>query len=353
MKITFLCPHLHIAGGTRAILKYSDLLAGRGHEVRLIVPVADPVRRVYRRVCTSVLHEPRWQPTRAPIRHVPVLDDLYLPPSDVTLATAWKTAGPLAAADPAVTGAKAYLVQHYESLYHGDRATVDATYRLGLAPVTISHWLRDTLRKNFGTDAKVIVTPVDHEVFHDRGRPAAGDPGRPLRVCMLYHGADWKDVPTGVAAVQAVRDRGLPVELVMIGTTAPEKMRELAGEIHHGKSGAELAAVYRSCDVYLCSSRFEGLGMPGMEAMACGCGLVSTDTGGVHSYATHGVDALIAPQGDAAALADYLAKLHRDRTLLARLRDAGRDRIARLRWDDATDRLEDWLAALASTPVAA
>ena len=33
MKITFLCPHLRIAGGVRAILIHADRLARRGHEV--------------------------------------------------------------------------------------------------------------------------------------------------------------------------------------------------------------------------------------------------------------------------------------------------------------------------------
>jgi hypothetical protein len=32
LKITFLAPHIRIAGGVRAILTYADRLAGRGHE---------------------------------------------------------------------------------------------------------------------------------------------------------------------------------------------------------------------------------------------------------------------------------------------------------------------------------
>ena len=38
MKITFLCPHLRIAGGVRAILIHADRLARRGHEVTVVVP---------------------------------------------------------------------------------------------------------------------------------------------------------------------------------------------------------------------------------------------------------------------------------------------------------------------------
>jgi len=39
VKITFLCPHLRIAGGVRAILIHADRLARRGHAVTVVVPV--------------------------------------------------------------------------------------------------------------------------------------------------------------------------------------------------------------------------------------------------------------------------------------------------------------------------
>ena len=38
LRITFLAPHVRIAGGVRAILTYADRLAGLGHEVTLVVP---------------------------------------------------------------------------------------------------------------------------------------------------------------------------------------------------------------------------------------------------------------------------------------------------------------------------
>ena len=42
MKLTFLAPHLRIAGGVRAILTYADRLAGRGHDVTVVVPAKRP-----------------------------------------------------------------------------------------------------------------------------------------------------------------------------------------------------------------------------------------------------------------------------------------------------------------------
>ena len=48
-----------------------------------------------------------------------------MPDGDAVVATAWQSAATVAAA-PARCGRKFYFVQHYESLYHGEAAAVDA-----------------------------------------------------------------------------------------------------------------------------------------------------------------------------------------------------------------------------------
>ena len=66
---------------------------------------------------------------------------------------------------PPHAGAKFYFVQHYESLYHGEPARVDATYALPLKKIVISTWLRDIMKERFGSAAEILVTPVDRELF--------------------------------------------------------------------------------------------------------------------------------------------------------------------------------------------
>src|SRR5205823_2516192 len=119
---------------------------------------------------------------------------------DVVVATAWSSAG-IAAAAPRRCGAGFYFVQHYESLYHGAAALVDATYRLPLRPIVISTWLRDLVRDKFQCDAEVLVTPVDPALF--RPVPVAVGTSRP-RVLMLHHEYAWEGVAEGGAAARRV-----------------------------------------------------------------------------------------------------------------------------------------------------
>lgn len=339
MRISFLCPHVRIAGGVRAILTYADRLAGRGHAVEVIVPAPGRLG-AWRR---SLLGErPRWFAGFRPrVRWVPRWTADRLPTADVLVATAWQSA-PVVAAAPPRCGAKFYLVQHYESLYHGEPAVVDATYRLPLSRIVISTWLRDVLRERVDRDAEVLVTPVDRALFH---RVAVDvDSPRP-RVLMLHHDYAWKGVGDGLEAVARVKHRVPALHLVGFGVKPPQT-RLGYDEFHPNPPQARLAALYSSCDIYLCPSWDEGLGMPAMEAMACGVALVTYDNGGCRDYARDGETALVARRRDVADLAARLERLARDPALRAKLAAAGQRLVTTaFEWDVAVGRLEAFFAS--------
>lgn len=334
MRITFLCPHLRIAGGVRALLTYADRLAGRGHDVRVLVPTRRPWQAWWR---NRQRRGPDWvEGFRARVWWVPGLDPAQLPSGDIVVASAWQTA-PLVAAAPARCGAKVYLIQHYESLYHGPAERVDATYRLPMAKIVISSWLRDVMREKFGAEAEVLVTPVDPALFHPV--PVAVTTARP-RVLLLHHGYDWKGVADGVAAVARAR-RAVP-SLVLVGFGVGRPRRGLPyDEFHADPPQATLREIYSGCDVYLCPSWDEGLGMPAMEAMACGAALVTYDNGGCRDYARDGETALVARRRDVADLAAKLERMASDETLRKTIAAAGRTLVTTaFDWERAVDHME-------------
>jgi glycosyltransferase involved in cell wall biosynthesis len=332
MKITVLCPHLRIAGGVRAILTYADRLARRGHDVRVVVPG----RRTWWGGVRAG-ETPAWVGDFRPeIQWVARWNAAALPDADVVLATAWQSA-PVVAAAPARAGRKMYLFQHYESLYHGEADRVDATYRLPITKVVISTWLRDVMRERFGAETDVLVTPVDPTLFH---RVDVTRPSGPARVLMLHHDYAWKGVTDGMEAVAHARAAGRALHLVGFGVKPPAD-RAGYDEFHQNPPQGELARLYSGVDVYLCPSWDEGLGMPSMEAMACGAALVTYDNGGSRDYARDGDTALVAPRRDVAALATALARVLDDPALRRRLAQTGGDYVrTAFDWERAVTRLE-------------
>jgi len=339
VKITFLAPHLRIAGGVRAILTYADRLAGRGHDVTLMVPAKRPWI-----AWSGNLRGlgPDWMPGfRARVRWVTTWDPARLPAADALIATAWQSADAVVQA-PALAGAKFYLVQHFESLYHGDPPRVDATYALPLRKIVISSWLRDIMKERFGADAEVLVTPVDRDLFH----PVAGarSPDA-FRVLMLHHDYAWKGVREGLEAVAAVKVRHPEIQLVGFGVKPPREALPY-DEFYANLPQDRLAWLYSRCPIYLCPSWDEGLGMPSMEAMACGAALVTFDNGGSRDYASDGATALVAPHRDVAALARCLERMVADGALRERIAAQGREFVTQsFDWGRATERLEEILAS--------
>jgi glycosyltransferase involved in cell wall biosynthesis len=170
------------------------------------------------------------------------------------------------------------------------------------------------------------------------------DDGR-LRVLMLSHEYPWKGVADGLEAFGRVHARHPELALVGFGVKAPPRKQAFA-EFHENLPQERLAGLYSRCPIYLCPSWDEGLGMPSMEAMACGAALCTYDNGGCRDYAIDGRTAVVAPRRDLEALAWGLARLVEDPELRRRIARQGQEFVrAQFDWERATARLESLLAA--------
>jgi glycosyltransferase involved in cell wall biosynthesis len=108
----------------------------------------------------------------------------------------------------------------------------------------------------------------------------------------------------------------------------------------------DVAELLAASDVFVLSSRSEGLPMSILEAMAAGLPVVASRVGGVPELVEDGVTGFLVEPGDVPALHARLDELLRDRALAARLGRNARERaLERFTWDACAERC---LAAYAS-----
>ena len=92
-----------------------------------------------------------------------------------------------------------------------------------------------------------------------------------------------------------------------------------------------LRELYRGARAFVYPSRFEGFGIPPLEAMACGAPVIATRTGAIPEFGD-GVAMLVEP-GDADALRTSLQQVLDDPGLRREMRAQGPQRAAQWTWD--------------------
>ncbi len=151
--------------------------------------------------------------------------------------------------------------------------------------------------------------------------------------------------PEVALAVMAILAKTIPdLRLAMAG---PEKtpgaaaaLRVLAGRLGvadridwGGKQAKPAVPAWLSRgDIFLNTSQVDNTPVTLLEAMALGLCVVSTDAGGIPFLVEDGVDGLLAPTGDAMALAERVRRLLGDPALAARLSAAGRRKAETCDW---------------------
>ena len=223
--------------------------------------------------------------------------------------------------DPSVMGLRDRLVF---------KTILPRSARLAARVLAISELTKRDLIELYGIpEQKIVVTPLAADlVFTPEGPSPDGD------AYVLFVGAlqPRKEPSTAIEALSLVDDAP---RLVLVGpdkggrAEAEETARRLGveTELRGHVSQDELAALYRGAACLVFPSRYEGFGLPVLEAMASGTPVVATTAGALPEVA--GTAAVLVEPGNAVALAGGIERALADRD---RLRQAGLARAAEYSW---------------------
>jgi glycosyltransferase involved in cell wall biosynthesis len=338
-------------GGYKVVYRYANELARRGHKITVVHPnllmkdtslwtrIVKFPRYIQRKVRKSFV--PNWIHLNrsVQVKWVPSLKEKYIPNSDVVIATAWPTSEWVQEYSDS-KGKHVYFIQDYEYYMSADatiKERITQTYNFGMKMIGISPAVVDLVKSLSNQDVEYVPNGIDMDTFYltanvdNSSRTLIGFPMRGEK----FKGAE--DALETVKKLNHLYDHSL--RFWSFGGRKPNNLPHNV-EYYERPTNAQLRQLYNRTQIFFVPSHYEGWGLPGSEAMACGAALVTTDNGGARAYADHDITALIVPPKAPEEMANAIASLLNDiprRILLAK---NGYTHIQEFTWNRAVDRFE-------------
>ena len=348
MKILYILPEAGIAGGASQVFEHVNRLIDRGHDVKLAILSND-------------VYEVNWYPLRTsliPMKDIPEIAKK----SDIVVSTHYITS--FFVNDLETKAQKYYFVQHKESWFVDElsfvindfegteeekkelikrrvkeyREYIEKSYKLmDLKLITTSDWLVGILDKEFDRESLQVYCCLNEKMFYPEPVFPRNDGKIRILLETTTQKTSWKGLDDAIKVLEDDKDFRSQIEVWTLSADDPK----YKGDKHwKSPSQDEIRQIYSSCDINLKMSWYEGWGLGPMQAMACGCAVVTSDNFGINTYGKDGYNCLISENRDIEAARNNLKKLISDKKLRNKLIKNGLNINKEFVWDKEIDKLE-------------
>ena len=362
LRITIVLSGLGLSGGVRCVGQLSRALTERGHKVVLVAGKQKRskwwpkrpahIKTKYRELIARLNKRDGHLKSLGVscfISQEDSVDFRDVPDADLVLGTWWQSVEEINGW-PASKGLKAHYVQGHDAYaadaYKNSRGEIlnriSEIYRLPIKKFVVSKWLVSLLEELYqAKDVTYVPNAIDPKQFFTgvREKPAC-----PL-VGFLYSAMDIKAPEVAFDALRIVQQRYPDTRVISYGMRGLNKKyaKKLRNHRHFIlPSISQLRSLYQQSSCWVASSRSEGFGLPGFEANACGCPIVSTACGGPEDYIDDGVNGYLVPVDDPVAMASAIGcVIEFSSDQWSTMSAAGAARASEFSWDETAKRFEE------------
>ncbi|PLY03569.1 MAG: hypothetical protein C0623_00705 [Desulfuromonas sp.] len=322
MEIVFFRHSLLSRGGDKMVLSHAGYLADQGHSVTILTTVVETVFPIDDRIVVRLTGRAGklgtlWSGFATRFRADVIVADII----PLAFLLFFRNRERVI-----------YFSQDYDESYYFtmvQRLFIRSLYTLGLTyfripVIAVSHYLADLLRNRFHAKVIVVTNGVDTKVFYPEHDPDLALLKNDKKAIVSLSRSDArKGFDVAQKVLQKVGSECIDDFVVW---TVGESCESAFPGLHHRHFGYvkedELRRIFSSADLFLYPSRHEGFPLMALEALACGCPLVTTDAVNV---VKNDVEALVSPVEDVGSLAEDVKKVLADERLSDRLSRAGFD----------------------------
>lgn len=226
------------------------------------------------------------------------------------IATGWTTALPAFKIKEKIDCKGYYLIQNSEdhvSFSGKDSVEASKTYSLPLKKIVIN----DELLKRFSSEQPIYLQIGFNNALYKR---IEGIKKIDNMVLMPLREGRSKGSQEGLKAFEILHFSKKEIKLVAFGDMEKVSVPAYVDYYFRPPNG-KLLELYNEASVFILPSIVEGFPTPPLEAMSCGCALVTTKNGGTDKYALNEVNCLVSNSGQPEEIAELVLRLLEDRSL--------------------------------------
>lgn len=184
---------------------------------------------------------------------------------------------------------------------------------------------------------KLVYPAINHTVFiNDRKTDDSV-----CSICLVARKHPWKGLITFINVYQK-----LPIyikskigSVTLISHDDLSEFDTIGMNVVKPSCDEDIARVYQTSDIFISTSWWEGFGLPPLEAMACGCAVITSKSGGVNEFAVDNSNCLMFEPKNELELTDKLIRLINDKNLRNRLSQEGVKTAESFDWDKSAMQL--------------
>lgn len=338
LHIVYAMTHVGISGGVKVIFEHANRLKKAGARVSLV----------------SHFQKPSWFPIETEYIQVPFDLDLAkgIPNCDVIVATYWDH---IQACMETGIAPVVYFEQgdfhlfDYDSMNGTLKNFIQRQLEIPPFIFTVSNQASKQIVSIYGREAKVIPNAVNEDIFTMNGGKERGE--RPYLLMVGAESAKFKGIADIISAYEKVKSE-FDIDLYWITPEQPsEAMKKRVAKVFVGPTQQKISSLYRGASLYICGSTYESFSLPSLEAMACGCPVVTTNNIGVLEYAVDQENAVICQMKDPVEMAEKMACVLSSEEIQKRLTANGLITVEKYKWNTIIEELLDFYKKVAAHKV--
>ncbi|WP_413668199.1 glycosyltransferase family 4 protein [Mucilaginibacter sp. Mucisp86] len=343
MKISVILPHVirKPGGGTKIMYEFANQLHTLGHDVIVYNCIQtspfklSPFRLLLKRLYLLLFKHPGWYKFNKGIKSIIIkeINNGDINDAEVIFFTGWSLTYDLQKLDNS-KGQKFNLIQDLE-FWTGDKKMIIDSYLFkNIIKLTYSNHIKDYIGQ-LGEEVYKVSINVDRDFFKINMPIESREKGS---ICMMYSTEERKGSKFGLEALLKLKEQNNNLTVHLFGTSiGPSNLPE---GFHYYQTPQNLPYIMNSCSIFLTPSLWEGYGIPGIEAMHCGCAVVCSDAEGHMMYAKDNETAIVFKAGNTEYIIQALLKLlNNDSERIRIAKNGNRFILNQKSWEDCASEL--------------